>query len=182
MQSYSGKDCHKYVEQLLKKGKELHIVSPYIDNYYANFILRNSGGKNIRIISSSIERDAEKTLTKGRFPKELAISTLLVAIADIMLYLLSFYLYSFYIFMAVLLLIMATFLLSIKTPKNIRLKIPKEFVHAKIYLSENGGIEGSANLTYKGMHKNIEHIKVVLDPNELRSLEMQFEEIWKSST
>ncbi|MDE1846217.1 MAG: phospholipase D family protein [Candidatus Micrarchaeota archaeon] len=178
--SYSGKECHRYVERLIKEGKSLLIVSPYIDSYYAKFLLANSRGKTIRVLSSSIDSRAKSLLTKGKFPTGMALFAVWVLLLDVLLYLLGLFGYAIYA-SALLAMLLILLLLSLgKRPKNIALKIPGEFVHAKMYLSEGRAINGSANLTYSGMHKNVEHIEIIEDETQRRELEAQFWKIWNS--
>ena len=63
---------------------------------------------------------------------------------------------------------------------TVKLKIPSKFVHAKMYIGDAEAIRGSANLTFKGMHKNIEHIELTSDPVQIKELEKQFWRIWSS--
>ena len=37
---------------------------------------------------------------------------------------------------------------------------------------------GSANLTYSGMHKNIEHIEVIKEGDRIAELEKHFRQLW----
>ncbi|MDE1855793.1 MAG: hypothetical protein KGH49_00970 [Candidatus Micrarchaeota archaeon] len=176
--SYSGADSYKYVENLIRQGRRILIVSPYIDRYYANFILSHSSGKSYHIISSSIEDGAKKLLTNGRFPTEFFASTSLFFAADIMLLYLNLMQYFAYLTIVVAAMAALTFHSLTRRRGNINLKLPNEFVHAKIYISENQAINGSANLTYKGMHKNIEHVELTDDSNEIQRLEKQFWKLW----
>ena len=66
--------------------------------------------------------------------------------------------------------------------KGISLKVPKEFVHAKLYIGDSKAIESSANLTFTGMHKNIEHARVIDSPEDLSKLRKEFESLWKDLT
>ncbi|MDE1828306.1 MAG: hypothetical protein KGH65_04050 [Candidatus Micrarchaeota archaeon] len=179
--SYSGKNVYRYIEKLIKNGKEILIVSPYIDSHYANYILRHCGGKRFHIISSSLDPAAKRLLERGRFPAGLLISTLLFAVADSLLYYFGIYLYAGLLSAVILLLAIATAFIAAKKPTNITLKVPKEFVHAKLYISENEAIRGSANLTYRGQHENVEHVEVAYDRDEIKRLEGQFWDLWKSS-
>ena len=170
---------YKYVERLIKKSREVLIVSPYIDLYYANFILHNSKGKKIYIIASSIDNSAKKILANGSFPSLsfalfisfLAASLILFANGE-----------------ENILFVFAMFFLAIfairfkhKRPKNIRLKIPREFVHAKFYIGDSEVITGSANLTFRGMHSNVEHIEIRNDPEYVKTMKKEFWKLWKEA-
>ncbi|MGI0141040.1 MAG: phospholipase D-like domain-containing protein [Candidatus Micrarchaeales archaeon] len=179
--SYSGRDTYRYVERVILKGRKILIVSPYIDQYYANFILRNLRGRSFNIVSSSMDKRAQKLLTKGKFPTDLLISSAILSIADAMLYYLEYSLYGLYLTILIVVMIAAVIYLASKKPTSIHLKVPKEFVHAKLYISENIAVHGSVNLTYKGLHKNVEHVEMVDDPDEIAKLERQFWDIWKAS-
>jgi len=179
--SYSGKNVHKYVEKLIKNGKEILIVSPYIDSHYANYLLSHSRGKSFHIISSSLDGDAKRLLTKGRFPTGLLISTILFAVADSLLYYMGIYLYAGLLSAILLLMAIAVAFLAAGKPTNIKLKIPKEFVHAKLYISEREAIRGSANLTYRGQYENVEHVEVAYDKEEIGRLSNQFWDLWKGA-
>ncbi|MDE1850442.1 MAG: hypothetical protein KGH54_01450 [Candidatus Micrarchaeota archaeon] len=179
--SYSGKNVHRYVEKLIRNGKEILIVSPYIDCHYASYLLRHSGGKRFYIISSSLDRGARRLLEKGRFPTGLLASTILFAIADSLLYYLGLYLYAGLLSAIILLLAIATAFIAAKKPTNIMLKVPREFVHAKLYISESEAIRGSANLTYRGQHENVEHVEVDYDKQEINRLRGQFWEMWRGA-
>ncbi|MDE1811173.1 MAG: hypothetical protein KGH66_03965, partial [Candidatus Micrarchaeota archaeon] len=57
----------------------------------------------------------------------------------------------------------------------------KKFVHEKLYIGESTAITGSANLTFNGMHKNIEHIETTADPRKVQELTRHFDELWKQT-
>ena len=75
----------------------------------------------------------------------------------------------------------AYLLISLSSCKKIRLKAPKEFVHAKMYVGDETAIEGSANLTYNGMHKNVEQISVTRNEKKIAELKEQFWKLWNSA-
>ena len=179
--SYSGKDSYKYVENLICSGKRILIVSPYIDLHYANFILRNSSGKKYYILSSSMDARAKSLLLGGRFPKETVTLSVMFFLGFVLFLAINLYTYSAYMLVMSVLAIFATLLLLKRRNTCISVKLPKEFVHAKIYVSEGMAIHGSANLTYKGMHQNVEHIEVTREREAVDGLERQFWQLWKSS-
>lgn len=177
--SYYGRSSFKYVEPLLNDEKEILIVSPYIDTYYANYLRSHARGKRILVISSAIGKDDAKKLISRRRAWLKALFFLLV-LSSIGLVLVSAGTTSL-VFLAMTALIFPLFLveqLRLKEEHNISLKIPKSFVHAKLYVGKNAAVEGSANLTFAGMHKNVEHVSVTRDPQEISELRKQFWRIW----
>lgn len=178
--SYSGRNVHKYVERLIRNGKRILIVSPYIDSHYARYLL-GQYGKTFHIVSSSLDPVAKRILTEGIFPTKLLIAAIAFALADIILYYLRYYLCAALLSALILLMGIAIAFLAARRPTNIKLKIPREFVHAKMYISENEAVRGSANLTYRGQHGNVEHVEATYDKDEIGRLEKQFWEIWKSA-
>ncbi len=177
--SYSGTDSYRYVDQMFKSSRRILIVSPYIDDYYAKFISSQSRGKEIYVITSNPQHGAMEIL-KGarRSASPLALS----AIA--MLGGFGFLAFAHPLIGTMLLCISVLafyFLLGNRRDKgNVNLKVPSKFVHAKMYIGEESAIYGSANMTYNGMHKNVEHIERIDDPTQIKELENQFWEIWKS--
>jgi phosphatidylserine/phosphatidylglycerophosphate/cardiolipin synthase-like enzyme len=178
---YSGSESYKLVDRMIKdKGSELLVVSPYIDNYYARVLLRASGRRRVRIVTSpdaltyrhSFIRSISIQRMKG-YAKATAYFGLLSAI--------TLYLKFYYVFLPIAAIAVVSFLLTLKSRHSdaIRLKVIKDkFVHEKLYISNGIAVTGSANLTYNGMHKNIEHVDVVRDPVEVRTLTNHFEELW----
>lgn len=177
--SYTGRSSYKYAERLISEGRDILIVSPYIDSYYAEFLLRNGRKKHIKIISSSVEREARKILGRKRSLGNFFATALLVLPLDYLSF--TFSVLSIYVILASLLILSMAFYLCIHRKSDIELKIPREFVHAKIYISDGVAIFGSANLTYKGMHENIEHIEVREKENEVNRLKSEFWKIWNST-
>jgi len=168
---------YKHVEKLIRRSKNVFIVSPYIDEYYAKFILRHARNKKIYIISSSPDEKAKKLLMKGGFP---TLTLLLSIIMFLFYYLLRLAGLNYMFILIIGFLLFALFIvrLSTKKPKSIRLKIPKEFIHAKFYIGDYEAITGSANLTYRGMHKNIEHLEIRNDPDYIKKLKTEFWRMW----
>jgi phosphatidylserine/phosphatidylglycerophosphate/cardiolipin synthase-like enzyme len=52
------------------------------------------------------------------------------------------------------------------------------FVHEKLYIGNDKAITGSANLTYNGLHKNIEHIEVINSIERIGKLKSHFNDLW----
>lgn len=175
--SYYGKSAHKYVDKLLKAEKDLLIVSPYIDDYYADYLARHSSGKTLHIISSSIRGSAAKRLRGSRLGDPFA-ATFLAASVNWLLFLVGAF--NFYFAFASIASGIGLLALALSHKNRIYLKIPKDFVHAKMYVGKSTAVEGSANLTYAGMHQNIENIRLITDPAEVDRLKRQFWTLWNS--
>ncbi len=175
-----GRESHRYVEDLIRNGKEICIVSPYIDAYYASFLRKNAFRKKIYILSSSLDPTAKKILQAEGFTLGVFVFAALVAIMDVL------FLYARLMNIELLLASVGIVLLRIAIfrifDKNmIRIRIPHNFVHAKIYVSGKMAVSGSANLTYRGMHSNIEHIEVTRDRSAVERLRKEFWELWDRS-
>ena len=168
---------YKHVEKLIRRSKNVFIVSPYIDEYYAKFLLRYALNKKIYIISSSPDEKAKKLLTKGGFPTLTLLLSIIMFLFYYLLRLASLS-YMFILIMGFLLFALFIVRLSTRKPKSIKLKIPKEFIHAKFYIGDDEAITGSANLTYRGMHKNIEYLEIRNDPDYIKKLKTEFWRMW----
>ncbi len=176
---YNGNDAYKYIERLLKNGKNIYIVSPYIDKYYASRIKAYSSRRRFHIISSSGEKEAMDMLRKGRSPIDLAMALMAVFGVDSILYYINAF-SSYLVAISVIIVAVALVSFSQSRKKNIFVMKPRGFVHAKMYISEKMAIEGSANLTYKGTHSNIEHILVTEDQKKIGELRREFWKMWDS--
>lgn len=173
---YAGQQCYKPVEKLISEGKEILIVSPYIDAYYAKFLIEKSADQKIRIISSSMDSEAKKILKRKR-PLGLLLAGLVIVFSlDYLTYTLGM-LSSALDLLSTIVILSCLLLFKFKKYK-IEIKIPKEFVHAKMYLNEREAIHGSANLTYNGMHKNVEHIEIILEKEKVEKLREEFFRLW----
>ncbi len=173
--SYYGSGCYKHVERLLSGEKELLIVSPYVDDYYAEYLLRHSASKNVYILSSSMKSSVARKLNVGSF-RDAAVFASVLAFINIALLYLGFF--SVYVLLASLFLAVFSLATSLMAGRNIHVKSPRQFIHAKMYISSKSAIEGSANLTYAGMHKNIERINIIEDPEKVKVLRKQFWRMW----
>lgn len=176
--SYYGKRAYKYVDKILKDEKNLLIISPYIDDYYAAYLAAHSHGKKIYIISSSITASATKRLHRNDAFRSSITAIFLSVSVSWLLFLLDVFnpILAFASIAAGVLLVSYSFMRR----SNIYLKIPKDFVHAKMYVGDSSAVEGSANLTYAGMHKNIESVRPISDPAEVDALKRQFWTLWNS--
>ncbi|MEM0142603.1 MAG: phospholipase D-like domain-containing protein [Candidatus Parvarchaeum sp.] len=174
-QYYSGSNSYIYVEKLIKDSKELLIVSPYIDEHYAHFLISNSRGKKIKVISSSLDKKAERILTQGITVRYLIFGLIFFAIANMFEYLM-FGINEVFIIGTSLFLII--FLVIFPKGSKVEFRKPKGFVHAKFYIGDNEVIQGSANLTYNGMHKNVENISIIHDEKDIEKLRKEFYKLW----
>ncbi|MGC8651778.1 MAG: phospholipase D-like domain-containing protein [Candidatus Micrarchaeia archaeon] len=181
-EQYSGSESFRYVDRLLGgNDKELLIISPYISDYYAHK-LSKIRKKRIRIITSEgslAEGTALGSLHKAprsRYAKAilyLAVLAVIFAYLDIL-----------YAVLAVLLIAVLVLLFMARTREqstNIEIKATgRQFIHEKMYVGDKMAIVGSANLTFSGMHKNIEHIEIIRDSAYIEKLRAHFEELWKT--
>ena len=175
--SYYGKRAYRYVDKLLKSERNLLIVSPYIDDYYASYLAAHSRGKRRYIISSSIRGSAAKRLQKSNVGNALAAEFLAVSV-NWLLFLINglnaTFAFASIGFGAILI------AYSLLHRNRIYLKVPKEFVHVKMYVGDGVAVEGSANLTYAGMHKNIETVHLIRDRKDVEERKRQFWTMWNS--
>lgn len=189
VESYSGDSSYKYVDALIKNNdKELMIVSPYISDYYTKLLIKEAQSKSIRIITSENSLSYKDSLLKNFVMK--SISGYIKGLAFfLVLDLISIYLKFTYttiiltiIFLALMLILVLIYKKYKRTYSNIKVKVAKnKFVHEKLYIGSDMAITGSANLTYNGMHKNVEHIDVIKDQNRVNELKTHFESLWSKN-
>jgi len=175
--SYYGQDTYKNVEKLIRSEQNILIVSPYIDDYYARYLVNHARGKSIHILSSSVKRSAAKKLGSGK-PREAIYFVFLVAFFNILF--LSIKILEIYFVTVSFTIAFLWLLYSVLDKRKIYLREPKEFVHVKLYIGDRAAIDGSANLTYAGMHKNVERINVTRDRARIAELKKQFWGMWNS--
>ncbi|MDE1868484.1 MAG: hypothetical protein KGH60_00760 [Candidatus Micrarchaeota archaeon] len=185
---YSGDSSYKFVDELIKnKDKTLRIVSPYISNHYTRMLLNMKRRKDIRIITSNISLEYRNSLLKeflglGRFKRYMHLIAIFTVAA----------VFAFWIrFLGIGLLAtlfdiitIALFYMAYRRRMEARLRVKiadKKFVHEKLYIGDSAAITGSANLTFNGMHKNIEHIERTNDQRKVSELARHFDELWKST-
>jgi phosphatidylserine/phosphatidylglycerophosphate/cardiolipin synthase-like enzyme len=173
---YIGQECYKPVEKLISDGKEVLIVSPYMDSYYAKFLIEKASGRKIRIISSSMDSEAMKILKRKRPLGPLLAGLVIILSLDYLAYTVGKFSFGFG-FLSLLLVISCLLIFKFKK-YEVEVKIPREFVHAKMYINEREAIHGSANLTYNGMHKNVEHIEVTREKERVEKLREEFFRLW----
>ena len=178
-ESYSGPATYRLVEPILRKGKRIMVVSPYIDSYYAEFILRHSRGKRIRIIASSMDKRALNMLSRGK--RSMLPMLYSVCMAFITFLTINSDFYRLWPLPAAALAVSAMLSVRGAHGNDIIVRIPKRFTHAKMYINEECAANGSANLTYQGMHMNIEHIELIRNHGQRGELEREFWELWRKA-
>ena len=188
-ESYSGESSYKYVDALITNSDiELMIISPYISDYYTKLLIKQARVKLIRVITSENSLSYKDSLLKDFVMK--SMSGYIKGLAFfLILDLISIYLKFTYttiiltvIFLALMLALVLIYKKYKKTYSNIKVKVAKgKFVHEKLYIGTNMAITGSANLTYNGMHKNVEHIDVIRDQNRIKEFKAHFESLWSKS-
>ncbi|MEM3227835.1 MAG: phospholipase D-like domain-containing protein [Candidatus Micrarchaeaceae archaeon] len=179
-EDYEGTDTHKFIDRLINsKRGPLLIITPFISPFYAKMLLNESKKKKVYLIisASEINKGAEKLLKGkrvGRHAKALAYLFILAA-AMFYLHIFEFAMVAAVAFAVVLVLM----LLNLAKKSGVQLKVVgSPFIHEKLYIAEKEAITGSANLTYGGTHKNLEHIEIIHDEAEVRRLEEHFWKVW----
>ncbi|HIH50696.1 MAG: phospholipase D-like domain-containing protein [Candidatus Micrarchaeaceae archaeon] len=183
---YSGDSSYKYVDRLIKEDdSELMIISPYLSGYYVNMLAKAAQERRIRVITSNNSLGYKNSGLQDFAAR--SISGYIKAIVFfLILDAISVYLnfaYTTIMLTAILLLtVLLAYLRHKRANSNLQVKVITErFVHEKLYISGNTAISGSANLTYNGMHKNIEHIEVTKDESKIREMRRHFESMWNGN-
>ncbi len=175
---YSGSSSYRYVDPVIRgRSRALMVCTPYIDKHYIKILIKESRRKKVLLISSKASEEKLKRLKRSGINKDALFFSALYAVFLFAIYpdWIGFYL----LFLTPLLLALAAVAWSFKG--NMRVKIIKDrFVHEKLYINDRAGITGSANLTFQGMHVNVEHIDIVSDPDKLKALRKHFLELWES--
>ncbi len=175
---HHGSDSYRHIDRMLDTARRMYIVSPYLDRYYAERIFRNASRSEFYIISSSMDEGARHVLRRnGSLPMLAAYSLFSTAL----LYAFVSFGISGYALLAPAIpfaMGMVKYRSSSSRSRRIHLKVPDRFVHAKMYVSETQAVLGSANLTYKGMHSNVETIEVTKEQDKVDRLLDHFWEMW----
>lgn len=178
---YSGSSSHKLVDGLISgPGSELLVVSPYIDNYYARALLKASKRKKVRIITSPDALEYRNSFLKSLGAQKMkgyAKATLYFSVLSAVTVCFGLY----YMIAPVIAITALMFLLMLRARNStaIQLKvIKKPFVHEKLYVCNGVAVTGSANLTYSGMHRNVEHVDLTRKEELVSALKDHFEELW----
>ena len=181
--SYSGSSSYAYVEPLIKdRGRTLKIICPFISPAYAKMLVRQSAFKEVSVITSSsrISESAVRIMRRGRRFPYATLSAYFI-ILSMLLYALRLYLAELVAIPITVMVVIVT-ILHYSRPRRQRINVrvaSERFIHEKVYISESRAIVGSANLTYAGLHKNVEHIEVIQDAEQVHALEKHFNELWR---
>ena len=186
MMGYSGSESYKSVDSLINgPSRTVMISSPYIDVFYARALIRAARKKKIFLLTtrSAVNRQALSVLSRkgyGIMPKVFIYLLTLLTISILL------HLYYASVVVSLLLVPVLVRLYIIYRHRregaspNLKVKIARgRFVHEKLYISDAFAIVGSVNLTYNGMHKNVEHIERIDDPARVSELRSHFERMWK---
>ncbi len=183
-QGYSGSSSYRYIEPLITgSGKSLKVICPFISPAYAKMLVRQSGSKDVSVITSSskISWSAVRIMRRGRRFPYVTLSAYFIILSIL------FYAFRFYAAelaaVPITALVVGLTVAHYARPRRQRIKVKvasESFIHEKVYLSDNSAIVGSANLTYAGLHKNIEHIELIHDASRVHSLDRHFDELWAS--
>lgn len=179
---YSGTESHRYVERFIRDGRELDIVTPYISLVYARMLCRHARRFRVRLVTSRARQNAEALRYLGRgmgpwlkwlkaslFVALLAAASLLLGFMDLLAPLGAI----------AAALGLAAVAMHGRTGGNLAVRLSREtFIHEKLYLRSDIAITGSANLTYSGLRRNLEHIEVTVDRERIGELERHFDSIW----
>ena len=187
---YSGPEGYKFIDRLLKNGRgTLRVVSPYIGSYYAKMLVDLAKQRKVYVITSATQKPSEGQQDAVRILQDAGrkkANKKLIAYF-ILIIALSFFVgtYRYQLSIAISLVFLAVLYIELvrkKHPKshaNLYIKVvTKKFVHEKLYISDGEAIIGSANLTYSGTHKNIEHIELIKDEASIRELSDHFDRLW----
>ena len=178
---YSGSESYRFVERLMCNGSPtLKIVTPFLSAYYAKMLLEVARKKRVYLIvaggSDKGNGDAIRMLSGGRRGVNGKLALYSAGVGAVFAYLNYYWVTAL---AALLFVAIIYFGLSNRNVKNLSLKVARgRFIHEKLYITESEAITGSANLTYAGMHKNIEHIDVIKDQRKIDELSRHFDQLW----
>ncbi len=196
---YCGEESGRLLETLLRKAKSyVYVSSPYLTPEYVTLLLEKAReGVKVRLITSysKVNKEALELLEnaqlierrRGRKAtplKALILVTLASVVYPPLLALLLLFVWPPTFIVIALKKIKKRkkidILLSV-SPVSMRVKVPAEkFVHAKIYVVDGVAVVGSANLTWKGLHENVECL-VVMRGEAAEAVKKAFEEIWEKA-
>ena len=178
---YSGSESWRHIDRLLESnGRHIKIITPFISDYYVDRILKIARKKKVYLLLSGAgkaEEAAVKRLLKRNRSLNLGMIAYLALIVAGLAYL-KFYVYAAGVGAIAL---FALYYGMVLKPAGTKLfvKIATDrFIHEKLYLSDDTAIVGSANLTYAGTHRNVEHIEVINDPARVDELSLHFDGLW----
>ncbi len=175
---HDGRESCRYIDAMIGSRGRMLVVSPYIDAYYAKRLAARAPRGKTYVITSSADAQALKILGKGGSRLWIAAYTLLSTLLMYAFVLLG--IGGYYLLIVAVPLIIGT-AKHWRVRSAISLRVPRAFVHAKMYIAQCAAATGSANLTYSGMHRNIEHLSVTYSHEEIRRLEKQFWRLWDTA-
>lgn len=180
---YSGSDTYRMIDPLLRsRSRELLIITPYIDLFYAKRLIGESSRKRIYLVTSPASNNsaAIKALSSPSIFAYLKALGYFVLLAAIFWYTHLYLLVPFAV-LGCLITILLAYLRRRSTRSNLRIKVTSgRLVHEKLYLSDREVITGSANLTYAGTHRNLEHVELSDDVEKVAEIRKHFYKVWNS--
>ena len=193
---YSGTSSFKYIDQLIENNDDsLEIISPFISKVYIKRLVDLSKRKKIRVITSDKSPLDYKEIKK--YTKKSVLMPALIEVLIVIFYILLFNNVTImpYVnlgvidFFVLIIIIIINLIIAHRVKKNmsirkkgtnIEFKVVKDrFIHEKLYISDSEVITGSANFTFSGLHKNIEHIDVIRSGKDIRFFKKHFDKMWR---
>ncbi len=159
------------------------VISPYIGKYYAKMLADQASKKHVSVITSNsdINRDAVSLIRKNRPGSGFVKAAIYFIILEAIFFFLKLYYLEVFVIPVIAVLLVLAVAARSSRKGRVALKIPDgQFVHEKVYITDDMAIVGSANLTYSGTHKNIEHVEVISDKSKIYELERHFNGLWRS--
>ena len=181
---YSGSASYREVEKLLYgRGRGLSIVSPYLSRYYVRKLAGIARRKRIRLITTAQTAKEERELVRylGRRGASIWLKALIALLLfGVLSALAGLELLALLAMQALAIDSMLLVVSAARRKPRIEVRFVRGvFVHEKLYISERQAITGSANLTWSGMHKNVEHLEITGNPDKIRALANHFQELWE---
>lgn len=154
LNTYVGRGTGDFIEkQIFSAEKYLLICSPWIDSIYAvRTISMARKNVQINIVTSNDKSKAEhkKALEELREATKVPRGALGRRKKD-----------------------------YVPLPLNYRI-IDAKFIHPRIYCADGRyAVVGSATLTQDGLWKNVGHVIIMNDPEEVQRIETDFERLWR---
>ncbi|MDG6935722.1 MAG: NgoFVII family restriction endonuclease [Nitrososphaerota archaeon] len=182
---YSGKSSYKIVEKIIKeRANSLLVISPYITTYYARMLLSASKRKEVRVITSDspVTSEAMKMMARKSSASGYIKSALYLIVLDIVLLVIGLYYFALLFALAfAIFVVLAIRKRAASKSTRVYVKVSRgTSIHEKLYISDSVAVVGSANLTYFGMHRNVEHLEIVTDKDKITEMRRHFDSLWNS--
>ena len=180
--SYSGSESYRYVDPLIQGSRRVWIISPYIGKHYGEMLRNFRSDRDVRIITMNVKENAEGVLALSKRNPRRSHSLFGVSLIMVLLVVLS-YIYGLGLYVLAFTILFVIFIYqaikaeAAKPAGRVKLMEGK-LIHEKVYIGDGVAVVGSANLTYSGMHKNIEHIEVIKEGDRIAELEKHFRQLW----